>query len=337
MACGQHEACVSQGGAPACPCVAGFARGAEGTCEPECPLPLAPVLPIIAESEELSFTHPSRGRLEIAILPASLPPEEARFEAAGDVLSLEGRSGPVRVLARVVADDCVPAVFDAVYDVRETYAPAPPAEGTTAIPFDDPRIVGWAQTLVSYEPGPNVNAPRWMDVTQALGPAGRDPTRVLVLGNGGTVTLSFAPPISDGEGWDFVVFENAFAADTFLELAYVEVSSDGSHFVRFDSAFSSESISCDGCTLRASGLGGLAGTYPVGEGTPFDLAALRNAPEVRFGAVDLSAIAYVRLVDIVGDGSCFDSFGRSIFDSLDDGPTGGFDLDAVGVLNVRGF
>ena len=55
------------------------------------------------------------------------------------------------------------------------------------------------------------------------------------LGKGGSITLSFDPPVSNGDGWDFAVFENGFE-DTFLELAYVEVSSDGVVFVRFDNA-----------------------------------------------------------------------------------------------------
>jgi hypothetical protein len=82
-------------------------------------------------------------------------------------------------------------------------------------------------------------------------------------------------------------------------------------------------------------MGGLAGTYVVGEGTPFDLAALRNSPLVRDGTVDLTAIKYVRIVDVIGDGTTPDSFGRGIIDPLSSGPTAGFDLDGVAVLNQR--
>ncbi len=73
----------------------------------------------------------------------------------------------------------------------------------------------------------------------------------------------------------------------------------------------------------------------VGYGTPFDLAALRNAPLVRAGSVDLTDIKYVRIVDIVGDGTTFDSFGRAIIDPISSGPTAGFDLDGIAVLNQR--
>ena len=80
----------------------------------------------------------------------------------------------------------------------------------------------------------------------ALGPAdaydfgtglpSTSPTTVVSLGDGGSITLTFAHPLSDGTGPDLAVFENAFN-DTFLELAFVEVSSDGANFVRFPAIF----------------------------------------------------------------------------------------------------
>ena len=42
--------------------------------------------------------------------------------------------------------------------------------------------------------------------------------RVVSLGEGGTITLRFEPPISDGDGDDFAVFENS-VVEGFLELA----------------------------------------------------------------------------------------------------------------------
>jgi hypothetical protein len=170
---------------------------------------------------------------------------------------------------------------------------------------------------------------------QAFGPAGTDTTAVVVLGNAGTITLTFDAPITDADGWDFAVFENSFASDLFLELAFVEVSSDGSHFARFDSAFRGPTAPCGSCSATAAQLGGVAGSYMVGYGTPFDLAALRNAPLVRDASVDLTAIKYVRIVDIVGDGATLDSFGRAIVDPISSGPTAGFDLDGIAVLNQQ--
>ena len=70
-------------------------------------------------------------------------------------------------------------------------------------------------------------------------------------------------------------------------------------------------------------------------GTPFDLADLHDHAGVLSGLVDLSDINYVRIIDAVGNGSTFDSQGNPIYDPY---PTnfaaGGFDLDAVAVLNT---
>jgi hypothetical protein len=53
---------------------------------------------------------------------------------------------------------------------------------------------------------------------------------------------------------------------------------------------------------------------------------------VQSGAVDLQHIRYLRLVDVIGDGSASDSFGRPIYDPTGFG-IGGADVDAVAVIN----
>jgi hypothetical protein len=282
----------------------------------------------------LKFVAPGGLPIQIAVLPADASISTALFQPASS-LSLAALSGPTRVLAQTTATGCVATPFNAVYDVRATYAPAPPDPSTTAIAYDDPRVVAWAQGVASYLPGTGVSDPKWMMPSQAFGPAGTDTTAVVVLGNGGTITLTFASPITDGASWDFAIFENSFASDVFLELGFVEVSSDGSHFARFDSAFQSAVTPCGSCSGTAAEMGGLAGSYMVGYGTPFDLAALRNSPLVRDGSVDLTAIKYVRIVDIIGDGTTLDSFGRGIVDPISSGPTAGFDLDGIAVLNQQ--
>lgn len=296
-----------------------------------CPVPLAPVLSVIDEHELLSFSSPPGVPTELAALSADAPVATAQF-FAGRELPLAAYAGPTRVLARVA--DCSTR-FEAIYDAHDSYAPSPPNPATTAVRYDDPRLVGWATSVESYVPGVGIGNPRWMRTDNALGPAGTVTTDVVTLGDGGRITLAFDPPITDGDGWDFAVFENAFAADTFLELGFVEVSSDGVHFLRFDSAFRGAEKPCAGCGGRAAEIGGLAGTYPVGYGTPFDLAALVNFPAVRDGSVELGGIRYVRVVDIIGDGTTLDSFGRGIIDPLAGGQTPGFDLDAIGVLHSR--
>ena len=298
-----------------------------------CAVPLAPDLSIIADDEVLTFVAADGAPIEVAVLPGTAPTSGAVFQPGG-ALTLSGLSGPTRVLARTTATGCATAVFDAVYDIRATYAPAPPDPATTAVPADDPRIVGWATGVAAYLPGPGVTDADFSAPEQALGPAGTNTLDVVSLGNGGSITLTFDAPIADGDGWDFAVYENGFASDIFLELGFVEVSSDGIHFARFDSAFQATVTPSGNASGTAAQIGGLAGTYMVGFGTPFDLAALRNAPRVRDGSVDLTSIKKVRLVDIVGDGATLDSFGRAIVDPSSSGPTAGFDLDGVAVLNT---
>src|SRR5690606_2238777 len=77
-------------------------------------------------------------------------------------------------------------------------------------------------------------------------------------------------------------------------------------------------------------LSGLAGKHRAGFGTPFDLSALpADAP------VDRGNVRFVRIVDIVGDGSAEDSDGRPIHDPTPTVGSGGFDLEAVGVIHRR--
>ncbi|MCW5953309.1 MAG: hypothetical protein KIT69_13730, partial [Propionibacteriaceae bacterium] len=89
--------------------------------------------------------------------------------------------------------------------------------------------------------------------------------------------------------------------------------------------------------ILASDIAGLGGkdlnNYGPNFGTGFDLALLRNKPEVRSGKVDLNAITDVRIVDIAGCGDELDSFGRVIYDPCGTTQSGGFDLAGVHVIN----
>jgi hypothetical protein len=299
-----------------------------------CPIPLAPDLSVIADTEVLNFVVSDGSPIELAVLPADASTATAVFQPLSS-LSLTALSGLTRILARTTTQGCAPPPFNAVYDIRATFAPAPPDPTTTAVAYNDPRIGGWATGCASYVQGPGVTESQFAMPGQALGAAGTDDLAVVSLGNGGSITLTFTDPITDGESWDFAVYENGFAKDVFLELAFVEVSSDGAHFARFDSAFLGPAAACGNCSGTAAQMGGMAGAYMVGYGTPFDLSALQNSPLVRDGTVDLTSIEYVRIVDIVGDGTTLDSFGRGIIDPLSSGPTAGFDLDGVAVLNQR--
>ena len=197
---------------------------------------------------------------------------------------------------------------------------------------DDERIVAWATGYENYKVGEGVTE-EWQTPEKALGKAAGDSYDVVVLGDGGSIVLTFAKPITDGDGADFAVFENSFD-EGFLELGTVEVSSDGEHFVAFDNYYlGSEKIGGTG-KHDARLIWGFAGKFKQGEGTMFDLAELANKPEVADGTVDLKAITHVKIVDVIGDGSQKDSIGDPIYDPY---PTGeisaGFDLDAIAVIN----
>ena len=163
---------------------------------------------------------------------------------------------------------------------------------------------------------------------------------VISLGDSGIAILQFDNPISDKEGPDFCVFENGFTlgnaqSDSHMELAFVEVSSDGIHYVRFPaSSYIDTTIQLgnfDGS--NASLVDGLAGKYISGYGTPFDLNIF--AP---LSSINIGKITHVKLIDVVGNKyaqyPARDKNGRKIIDPW---PTpfaaSGFDLDAVGVIN----
>ena len=225
--------------------------------------------------------------------------------------------------------------------------PFPPAAGqpgSDAIAASDARITLWADTA-EITRGPrlidavNPNPAGFGTSEYALGPADAtpaDPYTVVSLGDGGSATVTFASPIGDVPGPDFVVFENGFSA-SFLELAHVEVSSDGVNFFRFPSISltpASGNIG-EGGSVNPTNVRNLAGKYLAGYGTPFDLAELRAfSPDL-----DIHRITHVRVIDVVGTNNpayaSHDSLGSIVIDPY---PTnffaGGFDLDAVGALSA---
>ena len=211
------------------------------------------------------------------------------------------------------------------------YPPAADETGSHAISMDDPALISWATKYSDYVVGKNVDE-TWQVPENALGEAEGNSFDIVALGTGGMLTLIFDPPIENGEGWDFAVFENSFDGK-YLELAYIEVSSNGIDFIRFDAI----SLTVDPVpgfgNIDPTDVDGLAGKYRQGYGTPFDLEDLSDKPAVLSGAVNLSGISHVRIVDVVGDGSSLDSLGEIIYDPYPTQISAGFDLDAVGVSN----
>ena len=239
------------------------------------------------------------------------------------------------VLAFIAGSSALPA---------GSYDGAAGSSGSLAVAKDDPAFVAWATGFTDLVRGPaqindlSKGFVSFGSGTQTLGAAGSDVFDVVSLGDGGRITLTFAAPIADGPGWDFAVFENG-VSDAFLELAFVEVSSNGIDFFRFDAFSETQTTTQIGGfgSVDPTNLRNLAGKYRVGFGTPFDLAELVG----RSSLLDVSAITHVRIFDAVGTinpaFATTDSLGRLVNEPWSTPfSTGGFDLDAIGVRHIAG-
>jgi hypothetical protein len=213
--------------------------------------------------------------------------------------------------------------------------------------YVNPLFFAWANGVVEYLPSETISE-SFSDAELALGPVTGDNFDVVSLGdqtlalitNGipaGTVTLSFPQPIRNLSGADFVVFENGHISETnqggagigglFAELAYVEVSANGSSFVRLPATSLTAAAVGPYGSINPTNVTNLAGKHlnANGEswGTPFDLAA-----------AGLSQITHIRLVDVPGTGAFKDSANRPIYDAWKTFGSGGFDLEAIGAISV---
>ncbi|MBL4703993.1 MAG: T9SS type A sorting domain-containing protein [Flavobacteriales bacterium] len=219
-----------------------------------------------------------------------------------------------------------------------TFPPAAGQVGTTAIHRDSSAIVGWA-TGCSIERGfmdlsnTSLGLASFGTPADAVGPSN---PAIVSLGDSGIATLVFDGSIYDGPGADFAIFENSFS-DSFLELAFVEVSSDGFNFFRFPATSTTPDtlqINAFGST-DATHLHNLAGKYRARYGTPFDLSELSG-----ISGLDVNNVTHVRIIDCVGAinpaYATYDQFSNPINDPF---PTpfasSGFDLDAVAILNFN--
>ena len=245
-------------------------------------------------------------------------------------LSLTGDSGN-RLMKNTVKRKMLAEQLEDRRLLAGPYAPAAGQAGSTAIANDDAAFIGWASGYQDYQPGSHVDV-TFQQPMKALGPAEGTTSDAVTLGRNGQITLTFDSPLRDGFGSDFAVFENSFS-DTFLELAYVEVSSDGVNFFRFDNdSLTSSPVGSFGA-VDPTNVHNLAGKYRRGQGTPFDLEDLRDVSPL----LNTAAVTHVRLIDVVGDGSALDSSGDVIYDPSPTEGSAGFDLDGIGVLNQIEF
>lgn len=232
------------------------------------------------------------------------------------------------------------------------FAPAADLPGTTAMHADSSAFVAWATGCTSERGLMRIDKPHlgyasFGADSLVLGAPGTGGASEIVydvisLGDGGMATVTFASPICNLEGPDFAVFENGFGIESdtthtlhFLELAFVEVSSDGENFFRFPA------VTYVPSDKQLGGYGGMvpsqihnfAGKYDQFYGTPFDLDEVEDN-----ALLDKNRVTHVRIIDVVGcikpQYATYDSEGHIIndpwFTSFD---TGGFDLEAVGVIH----
>lgn len=218
------------------------------------------------------------------------------------------------------------------------YLPDADTPGTNAVHYQDESIIAWASGCevtrglqdIAINNGVYADFGIDADGVGAVGDNG-----IVSLGDGGSAILTFEEPIFNGPGVDFAVFENGFN-NTFLELAFVEVSSDGINYVRFPS------ISLTQIDVQVDGFGdvdptnvyNLAGKYKARYGTPFDLEELKDDP-----LLNVDNITHIKLIDVVGSiddaYASLDSQGNKINDPYATPfPSSGFDLDAIGVMHT---
>jgi hypothetical protein len=224
------------------------------------------------------------------------------------------------------------------HNLEAQFAPAAGLPGSTAVYKDSIIITQWAKACKFFR-GPKqigVDSLGFATVGDSTMAIGMADGQVVSLGDGGMAECIFDKPIKNGVGFDFAIFENSFL-DTFLELAFVEVSSDGINFFRFPSI----SLTQDTQQINSFGavnpeqINNLAGKYRLFYGTPFDLEELQGIT-----GLDINHITHIRIIDVVGSidnaFARFDSQGHKINEIFPTPfPSSGFDLDAIGVIHTQ--
>ncbi len=177
--------------------------------------------------------------------------------------------------------------------------------------------------VVTFQPGENSGFGNEKYPNIIYGPPegemdGGGSTDVLSLGAGGEIIVGFgANRILNGEGDDFIIFENVFYIDgdeskPFAELASVSVSNDGITWNEFPCQ--SEIYPYDGCAgwhvTNSNSQNGISPYDPaLSGGDAFDLSIL-----------DLESAKWIKLRDLSNTGTA---------------PTAGFDLDAITLVHLE--
>ena len=195
---------------------------------------------------------------------------------------------------------------------------------TPAVDAVDTSMLPYAREIIAFSAGAGAGFGQNDLPEVVLGPpdgkgTGQASLDVLSLGQGGQIVLGFGDKsIVDGEGPDFVVFENPFwvggdSSQPFAELGEVAVSMDGISWTVFPCDTGGDGAGrFPGCagwspTLQYDAFTNLPIDLSVSGGDGFDLADL-----------GISEARFVRVTDLSTDGEM---------------PSAGFDLDAVGLVN----
>ena len=219
------------------------------------------------------------------------------------------------------------------------YGPAAGKPGSSALYKDSSIFVNWAKQCTVYRGWKNIaqkdsGYATIGDSLSAISKAGEN--GVVSLGDSGIAICQFYKPLINGEGWDFAVFENTFD-DRYLELAFVEVSSDGWRYFKFPCHSLTDTLNQTGAFgyTEPENINNLAGKYRAGYGTPFDFSDIPDYKDL-----NKNNIRFVKIVDVVGSlNSKFASFDTAMRKINDPWPTpfasSGFDLDAIGVIHEQ--
>lgn len=227
--------------------------------------------------------------------------------------------------------------FFSIVNAHAQFAPAAGQSGSTAIYVYSGEFIDWAENVTVSASWQNALDTTLGLVSVGIGSSASGPAMqngVVSLGDGGNAIATFPFPIRDGVGYDFAVFENSFL-DNFLELAFVEVSSDGNNYFRFCStSLTQDTVQIDTFGfVEPTQINNLAGKYRMGYGTPFDLSELSG-----IAGLDLNHITHIKVIDVLGSIDSIygnvDCAGNKINDPFPTPfPSSGFDLDAIGVIH----
>ena len=232
-------------------------------------------------------------------------------------------------------------VFLGQYSLGQgSFAPGVGRVGTTAMHKDSASFVAWVSDCIIRRGYQQINDSTLGKATSgdSMDVAGKADGMTVSLGDGGEAFIALSQAIFNGPGMDFAVFENGFSS-SFLELAFVEVSSNGVDFFRFPSTSQTQVMSQIGSfgAIDPTEVHNLAGKYQVNYGTPFDLEDLPDT-----NILNKYAVTHIRIIDVVGNinerFASKDNHGNVLNDPWPTPfPSSGFDLDAIGLVHVNGI